>query len=162
MRYDGRLSENFKLSTGTWVSVANLRAQAVKYLEPLIGDAVIVGHGENEIGLVLFPLLEAGRRIEGCEQAGSLAELLALPQFREEVQRRLDSLSRTGTSATTRVTRALVVPEVPSGIEITDKNTLSFNAVINRREAEIRALYAGERGDGFFYSEAALIYAKSN
>jgi feruloyl-CoA synthase len=154
MLYNGRLSENFKLSTGTWVGVADLRVLAVKQLEPLIGDAVIVGHGENEIGLVLFPILEAGRRILGCEDVEDLADLLTRPQFREEMQRRLEALTKTGTSATTRITRAVLIPEMPSGIELTDKSTLSFSGVMIRREADIRALYSGETGDRFLYSEA--------
>jgi feruloyl-CoA synthase len=155
MLYDGRLSENFKLSTGTWVAVANLRVLTVKKLEPLIGDAVIVGHGENEIGLVLFPILDAGRRIPGCEDVESLPDLLGRAQFRQEMQRRLEELSKTGTSATTRITRAVLIPESPSGIELTDKNTLSFSGVMSRREADIRALYSDETGDRFYYSEAA-------
>ncbi|WEK46277.1 MAG: feruloyl-CoA synthase [Candidatus Andeanibacterium colombiense] len=162
MLYDGRLSENFKLSTGTWVAVANLRTQAVKYFEPLVGDAVVVGQGESEIGLVLFPILEAGRRIAGCEEAESLPELLAMPSFQDEIQRRLEALSMTGSSATTRVTRAVLVAEPPSGVEITDKNTLSFNAVMNRREADIRALYSGETGDRFVYSQAASVLSRTN
>lgn len=160
--YDGRLSENFKLSTGTWVGVADLRVLAVKHLEPLIGDAVIVGHGENEIGLVLFPILEAGRRLPGCEDVATLSDLVARPQFREEMQRRLEGLSKTGTSATTRITRALLIPEIPSGIELTDKNTLSFSGVMNRRAADIRALYSGDAGDRFLYSEAANRLCQSN
>ncbi|MBO9603738.1 MAG: feruloyl-CoA synthase [Novosphingobium sp.] len=160
MLYDGRLSENFKLSTGTWVAVANLRAQAVKHLEPLVGDTVVVGQGESEIGLVLFPILEAGRKLPGCEDAENLPELLARPPFREEMRRRLEALSQTGTSATTRVTRAVLIAEPPSGVEITDKNTLSFNAVMNRRNADIRALYAGETGDRFLYSQSANIFSK--
>lgn len=161
MVYDGRLSENFKLSTGTWVAVANLRAQAVRHLEPLVGDAVIVGHGENEVGLVLFPILDAGRRVAGCEDVACLCDLLAKRQFREEMRRRLETLSRTGTSATTRITRAVLIPESPCGIEITDKNTLSFSGVLKRREADIRALYSGAAGDRFLYSEAADIASKS-
>lgn len=155
--YDGRLSENFKLSTGTWVAVANLRALAVKHLEPFVGDAVIVGHGENEIGLVLFPMLESGRRLPGCADAADLTELFSRPGFRAEMQRRLEEMSRAGTSATTRVTRAVMIPETPSGVEITDKNTLSFSGVINRREGDIRSLYEGARGDRFLYAEAAQV-----
>ncbi len=162
MLYDGRLSENFKLSTGTWVSVANLRAQSVKYLEPLVGDVVVVGHGENEIGLVLFPILNAGRQLQGCEDVTTLSELADRPEFRAEIQRRMEELSGTGTSATTRVTRAVVIAETPSGSEITDKNTLSFSGVMKRREADIRALYDGEAGDRFVYAKAANKSSKAH
>jgi feruloyl-CoA synthase len=150
--YDVRLSENFKLTTGTWVAVAPLRREAVKHLEPLIGDAVVVGHGENEIGLVLFPILDAGRQLPGCEDAADLPTLLERPAFREAFQSRLDRLCAAGTSATTRITRALLIPETPSGIELTDKNTLSFSGVIQKRQAEIRALYANTIGKQFFYA----------
>ena len=153
--YDGRLSENFKLATGTWVSVAPLRAQAVKYFQPLVGDVVLVGHGENEIGLVLFPILTACRQLQGCEDVADLADLVAQPAFRREMQARLEELSQKGNSSTTRITRAVVIPEEPSGIEITDKKTLSFNAVMRRREADIAGLYAGDGGERFLYSSFA-------
>ena len=110
---------------------------------------------------MLFPILESGRRVPGCEDAADLHELLAKPQFRAEMQRRLDEMSRAGTSATTRVTRAVFIPETPSGAEITDKNTLSFSGVMNKREADVRALYSGAEGDRFLYSEAARIVPKA-
>lgn len=150
--YDARLSENFKLTTGTWVAVAPLRREAVRHLEPLIGDAVVVGHGENDIGLVLFPILDACRRLPGCEDATELSALFERPAFREEFQSRLDRLHAAGTSATTRISRAVLIPEPPSGIEITDKNTLSFNAVMQKRKAEIQDLYANRNGRQFFYA----------
>lgn len=155
--YDGRLSENFKLATGTWVSVAPLRAQAVIAFEPYITDAVIVGHGEGEIGLVLFPVLEACRTIPGCEDAVDLAELVGRRAFRDVMQQRLEALCERGNSTTTRVTRALLVDEEPSGIEITDKRTLSFNAVMRKRAADIAALHAGAEGAHFLYASAARL-----
>jgi feruloyl-CoA synthase len=159
--YDGRLSENFKLATGTWVSVAPLRAQAVRYFQPLVGDVVLVGHGEAEIGLVLFPILTACRRLPGCEDAAGLADLLARPAFRREMQARLEELAQKGNSSTTRITRAVLIPEEPSGIEITDKKTLSFNAVMRRREADIAGLYAGQGGERFLYSSFARLPKKA-
>ncbi len=72
------------------------------------------------------------------------------PAFREEFQSRLDRLRAAGTSATTRISRAVLIPEPPSGIEITDKNTLSFNAVMQKRKAEIQELYANRNGKQFF------------
>ena len=74
------------------------------------------------------------------------------PAFREEFQSRLDTLRAAGTSATTRINRAVLIPELPSGIEITDKNTLSFNAVMEKRRAEIQGLYANSDGKQFFYA----------
>lgn len=159
MVYDGRLSENFKLATGTWVSVAPLRTEAVRCFEPLVGDVVIVGQGETEIGLVLFPIIEACRRLPGCEGATDLADLVALPAFRHEMQARLGDLGRRGNSATTRITRALLVPEEPTGLEVTDKKTLSFSAVIARRGDGIRALYAGQTGDCYLYGPDARLPA---
>ena len=109
-----------------------------------------------------IPILEAGRRISGCEDVEGLPDLLAKPQFRDEMQRRLDALSKTGTSATTRITRAVLIPEMPSGIELTDKSTLSFSGVMNRREADIRALYSGGVGNRFLYSESASSLSKTS
>ncbi len=159
--YDGRLSENFKLATGTWVSVVPLRAQAVKHFQPLVGDVVIVGHGEAEIGLILFPILSACRNLPGCEDAASLADLIGRPAFQRAMQARLEELSQAGNSATTRITRVLLVPEEPSDIEITDKKTLSFNAVMRRRAADIAALYAGEQGPRYLYSAFARVAGRA-
>lgn len=154
--YDARLAENFKLTTGTWVAVAALRSAAVRHLEPLVGDAVVVGHGESEIGLVLYPILEAGRRLPGCEDAADLPALLERPAFQAALQSRLDELCAAGTSATTRITRAVLVPEPPSGTEITDKNTLSYSAVIQKRKAEIQALYTNTPGKQFYYARTPV------
>jgi feruloyl-CoA synthase len=149
--YDGRLSENFKLASGTWVAVSPLRALALGAFAPLVGDVVITGHSEKEVGLVLFPILENCRELPGCGAAKTLGELLETPAFRRSVQDRLETLSRQGNSSTTRITRAVVIAEEPSAIEITDKKTLSFASVLRRREQAIKALYRGETGYGFFY-----------
>lgn len=155
LAYDGRLSENFKLATGTWVTVAPLREQVISSFAPLIGDAVIVGHSEFEVGALMFPILKRCRTLPGCGEAGSLEEMLALPAFREEIQGRLDALSAQGNSSTTRITRVVLIPEEPTGLELTDKQTLSYAAVLRQREADVVGLYRGEIAPRFFYSPAA-------
>lgn len=152
--YDGRLSENFKLATGTWVVVAPLRSSAIEAFAPLVADVVITGHSETEVGLVIFPILKACRDLPGCENAETHDDLLALPAFRAAIQQRLDALNRQGNSSTTRVTRISVISADPTGIELTDKKTLSFAAVLNSRKAEVAALYRGETGPQFFYAQS--------
>lgn len=158
--YDGRLSENFKLATGTWVIVAPLRTKAVGLFSPLVADVVITGHGQSEVGLVLFPILEACRELLGCEEAETHADLLDLPAFHEAIQSRLETLNRDGNSSTTRVTRAVVIEQEPSSIEFTDKKTLSFASVLAVRKAEIEALYRYEKGNRFYYANSRMAVEK--
>ncbi|MCR8547585.1 feruloyl-CoA synthase [Salipiger sp. P9] len=149
--FEGRLSENFKLVSGTWVAVAPLRAHATEMLAPVVNDVVVTGEGRDELGLVLFPILEQCRKLPGCEGAAGIADLLRLPPFRKFLQDRLDALIAEGSGSSTRLTRAVVIDEDPSGMELTDKKTLSFAAVLKRRCDKIRALHDGEEGPEYFY-----------
>jgi feruloyl-CoA synthase len=131
--FDGRLAEDFKLSTGTWVHVGVVRVNLIAAADPLIQDAVIAGHDRSEVGALVFPSPAA----DGLE-----------PQ---ELHRRLAAVLRTLADqggGSTRPTRLLVMTEPPSidANEITDKGYLNQRAVLERRAELVDRLYAGGEG----------------
>jgi len=124
--FDGRLAENFKLSTGTWVNVGNLRIGLLAAASPLIGDAVIAGEGRDEIGLLIFPNFPARPNI---------AQLRA----------RLNGHNQGAAHASSmRVGRAILLDTPPSleHGEITDKGYVNQRAVLRNRAAYVERLYA--------------------
>jgi feruloyl-CoA synthase len=132
--FNGRVAEDFKLTTGTWVSVGTLRVRVVSALAPLVQDAVITGHDRDEVGALLF-LTPQAAGLPAAEVADRVAAALA--GFREEGG---------GSSQVPR--RALVLHEPPSADagEITDKGYVNQGAVLRRRAAEVAALYVGGPG----------------
>jgi feruloyl-CoA synthase len=120
--FRGRLSEDFKLSTGTWVNVGPLRARFIEHFAPLVRDVVVAGEGRNEVGALIFLAGEADS---------------------SQLKARLASLPSTGSS--NRVTRAMVLDEPPSldAGEMTDKGSINQRAVLARRAALVEELYAG-------------------
>lgn len=141
MRFDGRISEDFKLLSGTWVRAAGLRLDLLADLAPLAADLVVTGQDRNEIGLMIFPnrdaLEAAGYTLEENDGALVCAALLA------DVSARL--IARAGQSAgsSTRVTRAVVLAEPQSLTdgEITAKGNLNFRKVLTRRAGLLARLY---------------------
>jgi feruloyl-CoA synthase len=141
--FGGRLAEDFKLATGTWVHVGPLRATVMEGLAPLARDAVIAGLDRTDIGLLIFPDLEACRRLVGDPTADA-ATLIRDPHLVAEVRRRLARLADAATGSSYRVARALLLAEPPSldAGELTDKGSLNQRAVLARRAALVEALYA--------------------
>lgn len=128
--FDGRVAEDFKLMSGTWVSVGTLRVKAVSALAPLAADAVVTGHGREEVGLLIFP--------------SPAAKALPSEELRATVQAGLRALAAEPGGSSQRITRALLLDEPPSvdAGEITDKGYINQRAVLGRRAAEVEALYA--------------------
>jgi feruloyl-CoA synthase len=120
--FRGRLSEDFKLSTGTWVNVGPLRLRFIEHFAPLVRDVVIAGEGRNEVGALIF--------LSGKAEMG-------------ELKARLASFPSTGSS--NRVTRAIVLEEPPSldAGEMTDKGSINQRAVLARRAGLVEELYTG-------------------
>ena len=120
--FRGRIAEDFKLSTGTWVHVGPLRAKFIEHFAPLVRDVVIAGDGRSEIGVLIFP---------------------AAPADAAELGRRLRTLPSTGSSNS--IARAIVLEEPPSldAGEMTDKGSINQKAVLARRKALVEELYRG-------------------
>jgi feruloyl-CoA synthase len=123
--FDGRVAEDFKLSTGTWVNVGALRTRLIAAADPVIQDAVITGHDRNEVGALVF-LTPGAKDPHGKIKA-------ALRKLRDDG------------GSSTHPTRVLIMTEPPSidANEITDKGYMNQRAVLERRAALVERLYAG-------------------
>jgi len=136
--FDGRVAEDFKLATGTWVNVGPLRARLLQALEPYARDVVIAGADRNEIGALIFPSVEACRKLPAGADVASDARL------REELRARLTAFASTSTGSSNRVCRAILLAEPPSldAGEMTDKGSINQRAVLERRADLVAELYA--------------------
>jgi feruloyl-CoA synthase len=143
--FDGRLAEDFKLSTGTWVSVGPLRARILAQAGEYVRDVVIAGHDRAFVAALIFPNVEVCRAL--CPDLAPDApprRVIDDPRVRETFRRLLTELAARGTGSSTVVARALLV-EVPPSIdtrEMTDKGSLNQRAVLNNRRQLVDELYA--------------------
>jgi feruloyl-CoA synthase len=128
--FNGRVTEDFKLTSGTWVSVGTLRLKVVSALAPWVQDVVVTGHDRDEIGLLVF-LTEAARR----EPVQAMTD---------HVRAGLHALKAEGLGSSATPTRALLLPDGPSMAagEITDKAYLNQRLTLQRRADDVAALYA--------------------
>ena len=142
--FDGRLAEDFKLASGTWVSTGALRAQFVDHFAPLVRDAVIAGADRDQIAVLVFPDLDACRRLSGLPDSARLAAVLGSARVRDEFRDRMNALARQSTGGSNRVCRIILMEEAPSldAGEATDKGSINQRAVLNRRTPLVDELYA--------------------
>jgi feruloyl-CoA synthase len=143
--FNGRVAEDFKLMSGTWVHVGTLRPTVLSACAPLLEDAVITGHDREEVGLLGFAS-RAGC-LELCPDAARdtpLSALIARPEVKAHMARALAALAQTSTGSSTLVARALLMDEPPSidAGEITDKGYINQRAVLARRAALVTRLHA--------------------
>ena len=144
--FDGRVSENFKLSTGTWVSVGNLRTDVVAAADNVIQDAVIAGHDNDAIGILIFPNIAGCRALcPDLAEDAPLDEIITQPSVEQALVEGLQSHNVNNPGSSTRITRALIMTEPPNidANEITDKGYMNQRAVLTRR-AELVELLFGE------------------
>jgi feruloyl-CoA synthase len=142
--FDGRVAEDFKLSTGTWVNVGALRASLLAAFAPLIEDVVLTGLDRDWIGAILFLNVSSCRAAAGVDESTGYAALAQHALLRQKLQKMLDALGRTSTGSATRVARA-VVADSPASIdagEVTDKGALSQGIVLRSRAETVERLYA--------------------
>ena len=143
--FDGRVAEDFKLSTGTWVSVGPLRARFLSHFEPYVRDVVIAGGDREEIAALIFPNFDACRGLaKDLAKDAPAAEVIAHPDVVKEFRTRLNSFARTSTGSSNRICRAILLEELPSldAGEMTDKGSINQRAVLSRRTAQVGELYA--------------------
>ena len=143
--FDGRVAEDFKLSSGTWVSVGALRVKLIAACDPLLQDAVITGHDRAEPGALLFLNSIAARSLcpDAPADAGP-AWFAARPEVRAKIATALARLAAEGAGSSMHPARALVLADPPSidASEITDKGYINQRAVLERRAAAVERLYA--------------------
>ena len=152
--FDGRIAEDFKLSTGTWVHVGALRVNAIAAGAPAILDCVVTGHDRSEVGLLIFPSAPGCRSLCDAPADLPLAALVALPAVVGRIREALVTLAREATGSSTYPTRALVMDEPPSGDanEITDKGYINQRAVLMRRAALVERLHADRPDAGVIFA----------
>ncbi|NMA98955.1 MAG: AMP-binding protein, partial [Phyllobacteriaceae bacterium] len=146
--FDGRVTEDFKLSTGTWVNFSAVRASVIRACAPLVRDVVLTGLDRNYIGALIFPDLEACARLAGLPLDTAAEALLAHPVVRQKFADCLEGLAQQATGSSNQVARALVMsalPDIDKG-EVTDKGSINQRAVLAHRAELVSALYADTPG----------------
>ena len=147
--FDGRIAEDFKLATGTWVSVGPLRARLIAEGAPLVQDAVIAGHDRDGVSAMIFPNLAACRALaDDLPGDASTHQLVTHPRVQARLATLLERMDSLATGSATRISRALVLEEPPSidRNEVTDKGSINQRAVLQNRQALVNALYAEPPG----------------
>jgi feruloyl-CoA synthase len=145
--FDGRLKEDFKLSTGTWVSVGPLRARVVTHFAPYLRDAVIAGHDRDEVGVLVVPDVDACRTLcPDLPSAAPASAVLGHAGVRERLRELLATFAAGATGSATRLGRAILLEDPPSldAGEVTDKGSLNQRAILDRRRSLVDDLYAEE------------------
>jgi feruloyl-CoA synthase len=142
--FDGRISEDFKLGSGTWVSVGPLRARFVAACAPLVRDVVIAGINRDELSALVILDLDGCRVVNPALPAGDLAAAASDPAVRQAFTERLKKFAADATGSSTRITRAVLL-DTPLSIdkgEVTDKGSINQRAVLEHRAALIDGVYA--------------------
>jgi feruloyl-CoA synthase len=143
--FDGRISEDFKLASGTWVSVGPLRARFIATCAPLARDVVIAGINRDEISALVILDLDGCRLINPALVADDVAAAASDPVIRQVFAERLVALVAGSTGSSTRITRAVLL-DTPLSIdrgEVTDKGSVNQRAVLDHRAELVEAIYAG-------------------
>jgi feruloyl-CoA synthase len=141
--FDGRVAENFKLLSGTWVNVGSLRVSVIAACVELIADVVIAGHNQDYISALIFPKLAACRELGGVEIDDPNCEYLTDPGVQQAIRAALAIHNSNAGGSSNRIVRALVLRDPPSvdAGEITDKGYINQRAVLERRAKLIDAIY---------------------
>jgi feruloyl-CoA synthase len=142
--FDGRVTEDFKLSSGTWVSVGTLRADVIAAVSPLVQDCVIAGLDKEFIAVLAWPNMAAAREICANPNLSSPDEILRSKAVVDCVRERLAKHNKAAGGSSGKVGRIMLMTEPPSidGHEITDKGYVNQRATLDRRAKLVEALYA--------------------
>jgi feruloyl-CoA synthase len=142
--FDGRIAEDFKLSTGTWTSIGPLRACFIDHFAPLVRDVVFAGPDRDDIVALVFPDIEACRKI-APDLAPDAAPTAVLDdnRVRAKFSERLNKLAALSPGTSTRIARAILMAEPPSMDkgEMTDKGSINQRSVLANRAALVDELY---------------------
>jgi feruloyl-CoA synthase len=144
LKFDGRIAEDFKLATGTFVSVGPLRAKIIAAGAPLIQDVVITGLNEKEVGALIILALGPARKLAELPDTSAMKDVAAHANIQRAMAELVTKLASTATGSSGRIARALVLTEPPNidKGEITDKGSINQRAVLKERAALVQALYA--------------------
>jgi len=158
LMFDGRIAEDFKLDSGTWVSVGPLRARIMAAGAPYVQDVVIAGLDRRDVGIMVFPHVDSCRRLcPSLPPTAGPAEIVADPALAVWFQGLLDALGDGAEGSASRVARGMLLAEPPSidlG-EMTDKGSINQRAVLAHRAALVEELYAESPSARVFVARAA-------
>lgn len=144
--FDGRVAEDFKLLTGSWVSTGMVRVAAISACTAVIQDAVVAGHDRDDIGLLIIPNVAGMAKLTGLSPDTSLPDLLGHDKVRQTLQDELGAYNSRNPASSARIARVLVLTEaldIDAG-EITDKGYVNQRAVLERRHALVELLYSDD------------------
>jgi feruloyl-CoA synthase len=144
LKFDGRIAEDFKLATGTFVSVGPMRAKIIAAGAPYVQDAVLTGINLKEVGALIFPTA-AVRQLAGLPADAPLKQVLESAPVQAHFQNVVNGLARTATGSANRIARLHLMHEPPSidKGEVTDKGSINQRAVLKHRDALVQALHDG-------------------
>jgi len=144
LKFDGRIAEDFKLATGTFVSVGPLRAKIIAAGAPYVQDAAITGMNRGEVGALIFPAA-AVRQLAALPADAPLQAVLESAPVQAWFQQLADRLAAAATGSASRVARLHLMHEPPSidRSEVTDKGSINQGAVLAQRAGLVRALHEG-------------------
>jgi feruloyl-CoA synthase len=148
LTFEGRISEDFKVSSGTKVAAGALRLSALFLLGPLAKDVVIAGEGRNDVRMLVFPDWAACAKAAGLDPALSAAELAATESVKCLFRAPVAELTAKGSGNSNRIVAAVLVPEAPSAAdgELTEKGTINGRRLLRNRPELLDVLYS-ESGD---------------
>ncbi len=146
--FDGRVAEDFKLLTGSWVSAGRIRVAAIAAGAPVIQDAVVTGHDRDEVGLLIFPSPAESAQVAGLDPATSLQVLVENDKVLDALRKGLAAYNATSRGTSTRIGRVLLLTEPPNidANEITDKGYINQRVVLERRCDLVDRLYSDASG----------------
>lgn len=141
--FDGRIAEDFKLSTGTWVSVGPLRARFIDHFAPCVRDVVFAGADRDFIAALVFPDIEACRKLGGLGSDASASDIVGAPGVRQKFADLLKKLAALSQGSSTRIERAILMADLPSMDkgEMTDKGSINQRAVLRNRAPLVDEIY---------------------
>lgn len=145
LSFAGRVAEDFKLSSGTWVRVGLLRVAVLAAAAPLLQFALVTGHDRESVGILGWPNLAACRELcERLDAAASLEEVLQRPEVEAHLRKALTAFNAEQQGSSTRIGRILLMSEPPNSDadEITDKGYINQRAALQRRQELVARLYA--------------------
>src|SRR5208337_1856236 len=142
--FDGRVAEDFKLATGTWVSVGPLRVRFIAHCAPYVADLVVAGHDRDDAAALVVPNVPACRDLAGLDGAAGDAEVIAHPKVRERFSALLAAFNKVAGGSSGRFKRIILMDDPPSldSGEMTDKGSINQRAALALRADMVEELYA--------------------
>lgn len=144
MLFDGRISEDFKLDTGTWVRVGLMRSRLIKAGKGVVRDAVIAGHDKSYIAAIIIPDLHQCRKLTGLDELADIETVVRHPLVVSAVQEMIDAIGAESTGSSTCIRKAVIADfelDMDKG-EVTDKGSINQRTVLKNRKSLVDSLYA--------------------